>query len=199
MENKIDTIYIDLDGCVFNTIKAITDMYNEDFRNRSKFKWIDWRDVKTWDFKELALAPPKYIEDYFNEKRFFDIVEFMPNFDVAVEILNKKLHVKFCSMGDAPNLQYKKELIKKNFPFADFIGVDIKSYKDKAHVDMSGAIFIDDIKENLETSNAAIKILFGNDYDWNAGWDQCRCYDWIDVLRFIISLIKGGEIIDKTM
>ena len=86
MENKIDTIYIDLDGCVFNTIKAITDMYNEDFRNRSKFKWIDWRDVKTWDFKELALAPPKYIEDYFNEKRFFDIVEFMPNFDVAVEI-----------------------------------------------------------------------------------------------------------------
>ena len=64
---------------------------------------------------------------------------------------------------------------------------------------MSGAIFIDDIKENLETSNAAIKILFGDDYDWNAGWDQCRCYDWIDVLRFIISLIKGGEIIDKTM
>ena len=48
---------------------------------------------------------------------------------------------------------------------------------------MRNSVFIDDSKKNLEASNAELKVLFGDDYSWNEGYEGLRCYNWYDVER----------------
>lgn len=43
---------------------------------------------------------------------------------------------------------------------------------------MSGSLFIDDSAHNLTTSNAEIKICFGEIYPWNKNWDGKHYWNW---------------------
>ena len=163
------TIFIDMDCTLYNTVKRITEIYDEDFQYYSDYKKIPWEEVTSWNFNELSAAPEKYIDHYFNQKRFFDKVEMYPYAKEVIDKLSDKYRIVFVSHGYSPNLRLKREYIKNNFPYADFIGVNLKEHKDKSCVDMSGEgnIFIDDTPNNLYSSNADIKICYGI-YDWNS-------------------------------
>lgn len=153
-------------------------MYNEDFKYYSDYKYILPEQVKTWDFEELDCASREYINTYFNQQRFFDRLKFMPQ---AYETLRKfalKGEVIIVSSGYSPNLRAKEEWCKEHLPFCQFIGVNLKKYKDKSHIDMNGGLFIDDSAHNLETSNAETKICFGEIYSWNKEWNGKHCWDW---------------------
>ena len=182
-------VIIDIDNTLINTIATITKLYNEDFQWYSKFKPIDWHNVKTWNFEELELASREYINHYFNQPRFFREAIFM---DDALEVINrlyqKRYEIIFCSMCYSPNGRGKEIFLRGLFPYAKFINVNIKEYPDKSHIDMSGAIFVDDSGENLETSNAAIKICFGDLLPWNENYDGDRCYSWLDLEHYIENL-----------
>ena len=97
-------------------------------------------------------------------------------------------------MGYTPNLRYKSIYLKERFPNFGFMGVNIKEYKDKSHIDMTDCIFIDDSVSNLKTSNAPIKILFGPKYDWNYEWDGIRCQTWDEVLNVISDMENNNKI-----
>jgi 5'(3')-deoxyribonucleotidase len=188
-------IIIDLDGVVFDTIFTIVDLYNEDHIYYKDFQVVTPDKVKTWDFDELTLEPREYIDKYFNQPRFFTNVKLMT---CSKWIINK-LHdvynyrIIFCSSGSYPNLQLKRDWININFPFAEFIPVEMPTYEDKSHVPMQDSIFIDDVSKNLITSNADIKICFGEDFSWNEGWDGIRCRNWIEVYEYIKKL-EGGKV-----
>lgn len=189
----INRIIIDLDGTTFQTIRTIVNLYNDDFKYYSKFKPVDWHNVKTWDFEELELASMDYINHYFNQPRFFREVVFM---DDAIEVI-ERLHQRgyeiiFCSMCYSPNGRGKELFLKGIFPYAKFINVNIKEYPDKSHIDMTNAIFIDDDGNNLETSNAAIKVCFGEILPWNENYDGDRCYSWLDFEQYVEDLEKEG-------
>ena len=189
LEEPKKTCFIDLDGVVINTIKVICDLYDQDYCYYSKYKQIPWQEVKTWDFLELNAAKPEYINHYFNQKRFFDNVEMFENAKRTIDWLNKSYNIVFVSHGFEPNLKLKKEWINKHFPYAEFIGVNLKEHKDKSCVDMSNGIFIDDKAGNLDTSNANIKICFGETYNWNRGYmannkNSFNAENWDDV-KFI--------------
>lgn len=101
----------------------------------------------------------------------------------AYETLRKfalKGEVTIVSSGYSPNLRAKEEWCKEHLPFCQFIGVNLKEYKDKSHIDMSGVgtIFIDDSAHNLETANAKTKICYGEIYPWNKEWSGKHCWDW---------------------
>lgn len=182
------TIFIDFDCTAFNTIEAIVSLYDDDFSSYDNYKKIDWCEVETWGFEELNCASRDYIDTYFNQKRFFRTVQPMDYFEEVLDVLKEKYKIVFCSAGYTPNLKLKEEFLNERYSFAEFIGVNLEKYSDKSHVDMNGAIFIDDSKKNLETSNASIKILFGDDYEWNKGWTGLRCYNWMDVLKSLQKL-----------
>lgn len=153
-------------------------MYNEDFKYYSDYKYILPEQIKTWDFEELDCASREYINTYFNQQRFFDRLKFMPQ---AYETLRKfalKGEVIIVSSGYSPNLRAKERWCKEHLPFCQFIGVNLKEYKDKSHIDMNGGLFIDDSAHNLETSNAETKICFGEIYSWNKEWNGKHCWDW---------------------
>lgn len=188
-------IFIDLDGVVFDTIHTITSLYNVDHIMYKDFKMVKPSDIQTWDFDELSLEPREYIDKYFNMPRFFTTVKLMMGSKWIINKLHDKYNYEiiFCSSGSYPNLQLKRQWIDKNFSYADFIPVEMPFYKDKSHVSMQDGIFIDDVSDNLITSNAAIKICFGDVFSWNEDWNGKRCKNWIEVYEYIKGMEKNGR------
>ena len=184
---KINHIYCDFDGVIVNTIKAIVQLYNEDFKYYKKFTPVNWTDVNTWNFEECNCAKESYINTYFNTPRFFNTLEYMYWANEALCALHYKNNydITIVSSGFRPNLHGKDDWIKKNLPFCDFVGVNLKKHEDKSHVDMSAGLFIDDSFHNLATSNAKYKVCFGELYPWNEEWTGDRCMNWMDIRNYI--------------
>lgn len=179
-------LFIDFDGVIVNTIKAIVDLYNEDFRHYKNYKPVHWTEINTWDFKELECADKHYINTYFNQQRFFDCLEFMDNSEEVLQELKEKFEIVVVSMGSYPNLVIKEQWLHKHIPFAIFIGCDFERASDKAHVDMGDGVFIDDSLGNLITSNAKLKICFGDKYPWNEhNVDYVRAWNWQEVKEML--------------
>ena len=178
-------IYLDFDGCIVNTIKAVVDTYNEDFRYYNNFKKVDWTDIFHWDFRELKYADMDYINLLFTQPRFFKRLEFMDNAKEVLKELSEKYEIVIVSMGITPNLRAKKNWIRKHLPYAKFVGVNYFKYYNKDHIDMSdGILFLDDSESNLKV-NAQNIAVFGDVYPWNERWDGDRCSNWYDVKRML--------------
>lgn len=191
-----EKLFIDIDGCLINTIKAICDLYNEDFKYYDGFQEVKEYEVNTYDFEECNCATKEQIDTYFNQPRFFEKVEFMPYAKEVIEELSDRYNIIFISLGDESNLLLKEVFLNKNLPGYKFIGIDINKYKDKSHVDMSGAKFIDDSNRNLSTSNALNKYCFGDLYPWNKECKEERLYNWTDVKMHLLTDkdgINGGH------
>lgn len=181
-------LFLDYDCTLVNTIQCICKLYDEDFKYYSDWKPSKWWEINTWDFSELNCTDKKYIDTYFNTQRFFDNVEYMDNASNVLEVLKDFYHIIVVSTGYSPNLRAKKVWIKKNVPYAEFIGVNLKQYKDKSHIDMSGKgnILLDDRADNLLTSNVERPILFGDNYPWNMNWDGERLFNWWEVKKTLL-------------
>lgn len=113
--------------------------------------------------------------------------------DNAKEVLFRlkdKYEIVIVSMGVQPNLFGKEIWIKDNLPFAKFIGIDMKKYKDKSCIDMSDGILIDDEQRYLNNGNADMKICFGGEYEWNEYWKDKRCFNWTELENY---LMEGSE------
>ena len=187
---KKPKIFVDYDNTITNSTKAIVDLYDEDFKYYKKFEYIHWTDIRTWDFLECNCAKPEYINTYFNQQRFFDIVKFMDNAEEVLKRLKDKYEIIIVSMGYSPNLRAKEYWIKEHIPYAKFIGINFKKHKDKSHIDMSDGIFIDDNAKYLNT-NAKHQICFGDIYDWNKDWEGKRCFNWYEVEKYLEELEQG--------
>lgn len=110
----------------------------------------------------------------------------MDNAKEVLGRLNNQCEVIIVSMGLQPNLFGKEIWIKDNLPFVKFIGIDMKKYKDKSCIDMSDGILIDDEQRYLNSSNANIKICFGEAYEWNRFWKGKKCFNWTEVEKYLM-------------
>lgn len=193
INRKKPKCFIDLDCTVLETVKGICNLYDLDFHDKPGYKKVNWQDINSWDFLELSLATKEIIDGYFNQQRFFDIVEMIPGAKEAIDYLNNYYDIVFVSHGEDLNLHLKDKYISEHFPYAKFIGVKLSENHDKSCVDMSGEgnVFIDDIPRNINGSNADVRICFGKDYEWNKDFEtDCekgvfRIYDWKGVLRLL--------------
>lgn len=185
-------LFIDYDGVIVNSIKTIVTLYNEDFKYYKNFTKIEWSDINTWNFEECNCASKEYINTYFNQMRFFNTLEYMDWAKEILDKLNKKYNITIISSGYSPNLIIKNKWIKEHLSYCKFIGVNFKKYKDKSHINMYDGIFIDDSCNNLITSNAKIKICFGDIYPWNEKWEGIRCANWTDINNFLMK--RGDEL-----
>ena len=183
---KYKSVYFDIDCTTMNTIKAICDLYNDDFKYYKDYRHIDWWEVNSWDFVELNCATKEYINTYFNQPRFFSELEFMPWAKEVISELSEVYQINFVSMGFKPNLILKEKYFLDKFPNSNFIGINMKKYKDKAHIDMSDGLCLDDGATNLITCNAKDKALFGEVYPWNQKWTGRRLINWADVKRYLL-------------
>lgn len=189
---QINRIAIDLDGVVFNTIKKICQLYNEDFQYYVNYTEILPEYIRTWDFDEMVCASREYIDQYFCQPRFFENLDLMPCAKWIIRKLSDDFEINFVSSGRIPNLKLKEIWKQQFFPYARLIGVDIENHQDKSHIDLRDAIFIDDSANNLQTSNALYKICFGEVLPWNENWEGLRYQTWVEVYGGIKKIMKGG-------
>ena len=169
---------IDIDGVIFDTVATINRLYHEDFKYYDNYEEVDPDDINTWEFAELKLASREYINNYFNQQRFFDNLILFDGVRYSISALSDKYKIIFVSMGDSPNLKLKNKWVNDNLPWCEFIGVDFKDHFDKSHINMEDAVFVDDSSKNLFTSNAARKICFGDVKSWNQDWNGERVSNW---------------------
>lgn len=179
-------LFLDADGTVVNLIKSVVDCYNEDYGSNPDYELINWNEIETWDFRELSLTSKKKIYSYFESERFFDKLEFLDNAYEVIKRLSEQFDIYIVTMGSKKNLDLKEQWFKQRLPFVTFIGCDTIKYKFKSHVDMSSGIFIDDRADNLENSNASLKIIYGDMYDWNCKWSGVRCWNWYEVEKIFM-------------
>lgn len=183
---KKKNLYIDIDGTIWDSVKAVCDMYNEDYMFHDDFKMAIPHLVNKWNMSDECPLCDN-IERYFDDDRFFKYVEFMDNASIVLPLLHSKYRITLVTIGTSINLIHKFEMLR-DYSWCDkFIG--IAPGKDKSEIDMSGGIMIDDNSKYLRSCNAPTKILFGDKYEWNEDWDEktegVRCYNWYDVLEYL--------------
>lgn len=162
-------------------------LYDEDFHLYNNYEKVHWTDINTYEFKELKLINQSIVLDYFDDFRFFQNLEYMDNAQEVIWKSKNKYNIVICSIGRKLNIKYKGIWIKNHLPYCDFIGLKLEE-DGKQSVDMSDGILIDDNMKMLESSNAKTKIIFGDEYSWNAdnpnGYH--RCYNWTEVEKLLL-------------
>ena len=189
-------LYIDLDNTVFNSVKAVVDLYNIDFCKHDNYKHIHWTDISEYGFTQLHCGQDldynNYYYKYFDDKRFFDILEYMDNAEEVLQELFRRFYIIFVSKGSEKNKQLKSAYLSKLFNGLDYDLIMLAEHTtDKSSVDMSdGICFIDDMPTNLQYSNCPHKVLFGDIFEWVDVdiSNYVLCVNWVDVLNYINTL-----------
>ena len=191
--NKVK-LFLDFDGTITNSSKAICECYNEIYKDYSEFKPANWWENNTWNYTDICplMERPNKL---FSDKRFFDRLEFINcNTKEIIEEISKYYEIIITSIGTPENISYKSLWLKTNLPvIKEYIFLSNEHCTmDKSVVNMSCSIFIDDVNSNLESSNAKVKIIFGDEYPWNETSLCLRCYNWSDVYVFLMDLYKNN-------
>ena len=173
-----------MDSCIIDSVTAYCNAYNEIHRFNANFIPADPSKNEHWDFR-IQCPLEKNPTKIFGHPMFFQLVKFMPNAENIIKELCEKRQVIICSLGTYHNISNKALWIKYNMPYIkDAILLTNQGIKmDKGIVNMGyeGSVFIDDVKSNLDSSNAERKILFGKRFSWNSEFTGEWCKDWTEV------------------
>lgn len=181
-------LFLDFDGVPANSLKAYCDYYRKYYGGNP-----DWTQIKVYDAQDQCPdVPIEQVKHIFARKDFFKVLQFMPYAYEVLQKLSNKYNEILCSIGTYENISNKSLWVKKNMPFikkAYFI-YDENCELDKSAIDMSGGIIVDDCAANLESSNAEIKILFDNQFEWNKGYKfDFHTYDWLELYDYLEGLL----------
>ena len=185
-------LYIDMDNVVFDTVRIVKTMYDEDFRLYDGYHEVPLDQLISYNFQELNLLTKEKLNEYFCSGRFFDKIQYIDGAYYSIAYLSSFLSIPitFVSIGTPENIKGKqiwlKEFNDKFNLFIDLIGIDDN---DKSQIDMSRGILIDDLVQNLESSNAYLKVCFG-DYAWNKDWRGIRANNWSELRNIIYGEVK---------
>lgn len=181
-------LFIDFDSTIANSVKAYCNAYNKMFRHFPNFVPADWTESYAWDLKDVAPMVDD-VNFIFGHSEFFDCCEFYDDDTYKVlKELSEYYEIIVASIGIPNNLAYKAWWLETNLPFVkEYVLLCNKGCKmNKSVINMQGAIFIDDVVSNLESSNARMKICFGVERDWNKGWADYWCKSWSEVRDLLI-------------
>ena len=184
-------LFIDMDATIVHSHKQYCKVYNILYRDHSDFKPADYTKIKYYNMT-CQCPLEKNPLNIFEHELFFADLEFINHntYEVLKE-LNEEYQLIIATIGNHLNLAHKSLWIERNLPFIkDYVLLNNDGCKmNKSLINMEGAIFIDDIVSNLDSSNARHKVLFGKKFDWNREWtifDGYWCSDWSEVKRLLL-------------
>lgn len=189
-------LYLDFDNTLTNSTKSFCKTYNLFYNFIPNFVLANYEKVDAWNFRDQCtlIKTDEEVEKIFGMQTFFANLEFMnKNTKEILQELNEKYHIILCSVGSYQNISLKSDWIQRNLSFIKdsiFI-VNGGNYKDsfnKSIIDMSNSIIVDDVEDNLYSSNAKYKINFGDIHSWNCNWNGVRCTTWDDVKDYLESM-----------
>jgi len=185
-------LILDCDNTIINSTKAYSDVYYQLYKNHPDFVEADWTKCNNYNLSDIAPLKSKP-SNIFNSKLFFELVEPFENAVDILEILSQEFDIYICTIGNKQNIQNKLTYLEKTFPFIENILpiINLDCTMDKSMIQMENAIFVDDVYSNLITSNAPIKICYGEIKSWNEKWNGRRCSDMLDMYNQLIYIAHG--------
>ena len=183
---KFKEIFVDFDETIANSLKEVCNIYNEKYNEDAI-----WQRTKVWSLKdECPILKKDELTDMFSLDKFFDNLTLKYGAYEVLSELSKDYTITIVSIGTMENCSKKSVFINANLPFvSNSILIPFEKDRlvmDKSSVDMSNGIFIDDVEDNLFSSNAKLKVLYENipNADWNSKWRGERIKSWYDVYKY---------------
>ena len=184
-ENNIKMIYLDWDGVITHSVKAIVDILNKKHNTN-----INPQDIVSWNFKEAdPTLTDEEMEWLFTTKEFFfeleyidGVIDFMKRHRNNIIIVTKsrtenylgKIHMlKRIGLDDIPIIPIPLNMSKS---IIDMYYHNLDNYLDYS-------LFIDDSTNNLLESSASFKIQFreyndDKEREWQKDWNGYVMYKW---------------------
>lgn len=165
-------LFLDADDVIMDSSLAVIGKYNREFRSNPLHRIAEKEDVWDWGYRSVCpLAPLEWVTDFFTTEEDVMSIRAMPYSKYTLKRLTKAFDIVVVTIGLQGNICAKTKWFNENFPFLSDI---IYLYNDKCHMDksvinMQGGIFVDDHLNNLKSSNADVKIAFGDEREYNKG------------------------------
>lgn len=186
-------LFIDFDATLANSLKAYCEAYNVLYKNHKDWKFADWHNTYRWDLKDVAPLVEN-VNEIFGHKEFFNHCDFYnSNTYEVLERLSNFYEIIIASIGIPSNLAWKSLWLEENIPFIREYVLICNSgcTMNKSIINMQDSIFIDDVRSNLDSSNAQIKICFGVTREWNVTWNGFWCQSW-DGVELLLTGVKNN-------
>lgn len=176
-------LFVDMDDTIVQSRKAYCEYYNTHYCDKDGFKVANHLDNAVWGFSDVCPLAVDDVDEIFGTEELFNRLTFNHRAYEVLERLSKDYEIIVVSLGTYNNTSEKAKWIKKHLPFINESVLLCKNgvMMDKTVVNMKGGIFIDDVKDNLDSTNASRKILFGRSMPWNVSWNGEYCATWEDI------------------
>jgi 5'(3')-deoxyribonucleotidase len=183
-------LFVDFDNTLVNSTQRIAEQYNQKFVNHPDFRPAKWWECTDYEMKSICpLMTHEDKMEFFNSYSFFDGLELINEntYDV-MRRLNEKYQLHTLSIGQPRNLGLKALYLEFKLPFINnyILLKNSRCQMNKSIVDARGGIIIDDMPENLSTSSAELKLLFGDEYEWTKSDTYNRYVNWTDIERKLL-------------
>lgn len=177
-------IFCDFDDTLFQSSKRVIDIIN---RKYGLNKTVN--DLADWGYRSIhKQMTGDEVNDIYEMQELFDGLEPM---DDALEVLRPH-EVIVCTKGTPKNIEKKTRFVFKLIPGIREVCI---ANEGKEKYNMAGCVQIDDRYDNLEKTNAAVKILFKNFNDFT--WQKCPPHSDVYVVNTwkeiedILNFIEG--------
>ena len=193
-------LILDFDNTIVNTTKAMIRSLNP-FIKDSTEKVDENSPSYYWSFKDLFPETHlRYIDILFNSELLFSNMELYSNvYNVLKDLHNKDVQIYICTIGSYKNIKLKLDWLHEKLPFVEVIPIAQNNIvMDKAIINMTDCVFMDDNVDCLNSSNADVKILYKHDNfttEKNRVWNNYVATSWEDE-DFIDLLYKLLEVND---
>lgn len=173
--NNKKTVYLDVDDVLLFSTEQIISMFNKQRKKEGLDELTKDKDFRDYSFKSFrkGIQFKQKINEMYDSDEFFENVKFNEEFINRLERNNEQVFNAFnwvlVTKGSKIN-HIKKSRLIFNHPFfkrhineVAYYGLTMK--EEKRSVYMMDGIQVDDMIENLENTDAIVKILFKNDSD----------------------------------
>jgi 5'(3')-deoxyribonucleotidase len=183
-------LFIDFDDTSVMSSKAFCDTYNSMFKFFHTFKPADYKINTSWDFIDVCpLLKENNITtaQIFGMHQFYEHLDFFPNAKLVIRALSEKYNLCLVTIGTDDNIYHKVKFVKERMPFIkNKIYIVNGEVMDKSIVKMTeDDVFIDDHQDNLNSTMAGHKIIFGDIKPWNKDFQGVRASNWLDVMKIL--------------
>lgn len=187
IKNKVK-LFTDFDNVLVNSTRSFCESYNILYKYHKDFTPANWELVNMWNMQDQCklLKSEADVLEIFETPIFFKLLKLInENTYEIVRELSEKYHIIVVSIGTPINLSRKALYLQETLPFiknyALLYNENCKMDKEIIKMDYPDSIFIDDHVDNLISSNAVNKYVFGKDYIWSKTDDYERLWTWTNV------------------
>lgn len=191
-------LILDFDNTIVDTTRAMIKAMNPYIKDVDK-KVPEDSLAYCWSFADIFPETHlRYIDILFNSQLLFDNMELFPNlYDTLEDLHNKGVQIFICTIGSYKNIKLKLDYLHEKLPFVEVIPIAQNNIvMNKAIINMTNSVFIDDNCSCLNSSNADVKIAYRHNgflTEKNAIWNGFVATSWEDK-DFIDLLYKLLEV-----